>query len=58
MPIGLIAALPMLAAAVWLTLREMNQEEPELNSKADGRCTFCAAAVFAQKWWQNGRNIP
>lgn len=27
MPIGLIAALPMLAAAVWLTLREMKQEE-------------------------------
>ena len=27
MPIGLIAVLPMLAAAVWLTLREMKQEE-------------------------------
>ena len=27
MPIGLIAALPMLAATVWLTLREMKQEE-------------------------------
>ena len=27
MPIGLIAALPMLAAAVWLTLREMKREE-------------------------------
>ena len=27
MPIGLIATLPMLAAAVWLTLREMKQEE-------------------------------
>ena len=27
MPIGLIGMLPMLAAAVWLTLREMKQEE-------------------------------
>ena len=26
-PIGLIGLLPVLAAAVWLTLREMKQEE-------------------------------
>ena len=27
MPIGLIAALPLLALAVWLTLRQMKNEE-------------------------------
>ena len=27
MPIGLIGMLPMLAVAVWLTLRQMKQEE-------------------------------
>ena len=27
MPIGLIGMLPVLAVAVWLTLREMKQEE-------------------------------
>lgn len=57
MPIGLIAALPMLAAAVWLTLREMKQEE-RTESQGNSRCTFCAAAVLAQKWWKKGQNIP
>ena len=50
MPIGLIAALPMLAAAVWLTLREMKQEEKNWIPRQQplhflcGGC-FCAEMV-------------
>ena len=50
MPIGLIAALPMLAAAVWLTLREMKQEEKNRIPRQQplhflcGGC-FCAEMV-------------
>ena len=40
MPIGLIAALPMLAAAVWLTLREIETGRKELNPKATATALF------------------
>ncbi len=42
-PIGLIGMLPMLAAAVWLTLREILKK---LNSSGEDSSAFAAAAAL------------
>ena len=55
MPIGLISALPMLAAAVWLTLREMKQEEKNWITRQQPLHVLCGGC-FAQKWWKKGQN--